>query len=97
MLLVTKTCLFGYPSFFQNINSLIQSCACFYKSIQDDYEHVSMLSKRLIDGITSKIQHVTLNGDPIQRYPGCVNFSFACVEGESLLMALKNVALSSGR
>lgn len=56
-----------------------------------------MLSKRLIDGITSKIQHVTLNGDPIQRYPGCVNFSFACVEGESLLMALKNVALSSGR
>ena len=28
---------------------------------------------------------------------GCVNFSFAFVEGESLLMALKNVALSSGR
>ncbi|KAH9591701.1 cysteine desulfurase, variant 3 [Schistosoma haematobium] len=66
------------------------------EEMKDDYEHVSMLSKRLIDGITSKIQHVTLNGDPIQRYPGCVNFSFACVEGESLLMALKNVALSSG-
>ncbi|CAH8673931.1 unnamed protein product [Schistosoma rodhaini] len=66
------------------------------EEMKDDYEHVSALSKRLIDGITSKIQHVTLNGDPIQRYPGCVNFSFAYVEGESLLMALKNVALSSG-
>ncbi|KAH8866522.1 Cysteine desulfurase, mitochondrial [Schistosoma japonicum] len=66
------------------------------EEMKDDYEHVSALSKRLIDGITSKIQHVTLNGDPVQRYPGCVNFSFAYVEGESLLMALKNIALSSG-
>ncbi|KAK4474503.1 hypothetical protein MN116_001651 [Schistosoma mekongi] len=66
------------------------------EEIKDDYEHISALSKRLIDGIASKIQHATLNGDPIQRYPGCVNFSFAYVEGESLLMALKNIALSSG-
>ncbi len=38
-----------------------------------------------------------MNGDPEHRYPGCVNISFAFVEGESLLMALKNIALSSGR
>ena len=37
------------------------------------------------------------NGDPEQTYPGCVNLSFAYIEGESLLMALKDVALSSGR
>ena len=39
------------------------------------------------------------NGDPTTEggYPGCVNFSFACVEGESLLMALKDISLSSGR
>lgn len=36
------------------------------------------------------------NGDDVHRYPGCVNLSFAFVEGESLLMALKNIALSSG-
>ena len=47
-------------------------------------------------GITSQLQSVILNGDPEQRYMGCTNMSFACVEGESLLMALKNVALSSG-
>ncbi|OON16488.1 hypothetical protein X801_07699, partial [Opisthorchis viverrini] len=61
-----------------------------------DYQHVSALSKRLIDGIFSQTSHVVLNGDPESRYPGCVNLSFSCVEGESLLMALKKIALSSG-
>src|SRR4051794_30417814 len=42
------------------------------------------------------MEHTTLNGDPEARYPGCVNVSFAYVEGESLLMALKDIALSSG-
>lgn len=42
------------------------------------------------------MDHTALNGDPERRYPGCVNVSFAYVEGESLLMALKDVALSSG-
>ena len=36
------------------------------------------------------------NGTADFHYPGCVNLSFAYVEGESLLMALKNIALSSG-
>jgi cysteine desulfurase len=49
----------------------------------------------LIDGISS-LEHTVLNGDPDAHYPGCVNISFAYVEGESLLMALNDVALSSG-
>lgn len=44
----------------------------------------------------SNLTQVVRNGDPVAWYPGCVNLSFACVEGESLLMALKNIALSSG-
>ena len=44
----------------------------------------------------ARIEHVVLNGDPDARYPGNLNFSFAYVEGESLLMALKNIAVSSG-
>ena len=55
------------------------------------------LSDRLIKGIESQLTHVVRNGDPEQSYPGCVNLSFAFVEGESLLMALKDIALSSGR
>merc|ERR1712107_636951 len=42
------------------------------------------------------LEHTTLNGDRERHYPGCVNLSFAFVEGESLLMALKDIALSSG-
>lgn len=42
------------------------------------------------------MEHTSLNGDPSAHYPGCVNVSFAYVEGESLLMALKDIALSSG-
>ena len=39
---------------------------------------------------------MTLNGDPHQRAPNILNISFADVEGESLIMALKDLALSSG-
>lgn len=61
-----------------------------------DTAHVSALSERLYNGITSKIPDVTLNGHREKRYPGNLNLSFAHVEGESMLMALKNVAVSSG-
>ena len=64
---------------------------------QYDHKRISALSQRLIDRITSKVPQVIRNGDPEKTYPGCVNLSFAFVEGESLLMALKDVALSSGR
>lgn len=72
------------------------ACDIARKEMDNDRKWIDFLSKRLIDGITSKISHVTLNGDANARYPGNVNFSFAYVEGESLLMALKNVAVSSG-
>lgn len=61
-----------------------------------DHAHVTALSKRLIDGISAHVEQVVRNGDPEYGYPGCVNLSFAYVEGESLLMALKDIALSSG-
>ena len=50
----------------------------------------------LLRQITKRISDVHLNGDRDARYPGNLNFSFAFVEGESLLMALKNIAVSSG-
>ena len=65
--------------------------------MQYDHKRVTELSNRLVNGIAAGLTHVVRNGDPDQSYPGCVNLSFAFVEGESLLMALKDVALSSGR
>ena len=46
------------------------------------------MSDRLVQKINGRVDHVVRNGD-IHGYPGCVNLSFAYVEGESLLMALK--------
>eukprot|EP01087_Luapelamoeba_hula_P019256 TRINITY_DN6358_c0_g1_i1.p1 TRINITY_DN6358_c0_g1~~TRINITY_DN6358_c0_g1_i1.p1 ORF type:complete len:498 (+),score=86.51 TRINITY_DN6358_c0_g1_i1:82-1575(+) len=57
---------------------------------------IKSLFYRLYNGITSQVDEVVLNGDLDQRYHGNLNLSFSCVEGESMLMALKDVACSSG-
>jgi cysteine desulfurase len=64
-------------------------------NLQYDHKRITALSNRLLKGLLA-LDHTTQNGDPDRRYPGCVNVSFAYVEGESLLMALKDIALSSG-
>jgi cysteine desulfurase len=46
--------------------------------------------------ITDKISDVYLNGHPDKRLPGNLNISFAYVEGEGMMMAIKDVAVSSG-
>jgi cysteine desulfurase len=60
-----------------------------------DNERIVMLRKRLYDGVAD-IPEVYLNGDPERRVAGILNVSFAYVEGESLIMALKDLAVSSG-
>ena len=60
-----------------------------------DKERISKLSDKMIDSIL-KIDKTYLNGDRFNRWPGCLNFSFAGIEGESLMMAINNIALSSG-
>ncbi|KAL2854986.1 cysteine desulfurase mitochondrial precursor [Aspergillus pseudoustus] len=72
-----------------------EACRIAAQDMEYDTKYVSRLSKRLSDGLLA-MEHTSLNGDPDRRYPGCVNVSFAYVEGESLLMALKDIALSSG-
>ena len=61
-----------------------------------DAAHIGRLSKRLLDGITDAVPDVVINGSLEQRYAGNLNISFAYVEGESLLMAIKDIAVSSG-
>lgn len=72
--------------------------ACDIATREMPYDHKWMehLSKILINRINDALPQVIRNGDPTDSYPGCVNLSFAFVEGESLLMALKDIALSSG-
>lgn len=72
------------------------ACELAQTEMKFDHEWISYLSNKLETGIRERIPQVTMNGDPDHRYVGCLNYSFAYVEGESLLMALKNVAVSSG-
>jgi cysteine desulfurase len=54
------------------------------------------LRQRLYSGITTQVPAVRLNGHPSVRLPGNLNLSFADVDGEALMMAMRNVAVSSG-
>lgn len=72
-----------------------EACRIAKEEMEYDTRHISRLSKKLKDGMLA-LEHTSLNGDLSAHYPGCVNISFAYVEGESLLMALKDIALSSG-
>jgi cysteine desulfurase len=60
-----------------------------------DLTHIKKLSDRFFEKVT-KSTHIYLNGDRENRYPGNLNFSFAGIEGESMIMAIKNLAVSSG-
>jgi cysteine desulfurase len=59
-------------------------------------KRLAAMRDRLHTGITSQLEEVYLNGHPTQRLPHNLNLSFAYVEGESLLMGVKEIALSSG-
>ncbi len=61
-----------------------------------DQKHISKLSKKLYDGLKKNIKDIYLNGDGKQRIAGNLNISFAYIEGESLIMAIRDLAVSSG-
>ena len=61
-----------------------------------DTSHIKGLSEKLYDKLKANLGEIYLNGDHDKRYPGNLNISFAFVEGESLIMAVKNLAVSSG-
>lgn len=63
---------------------------------QAEAERLRQLRDRLHRKISDALEIVTLNGHPEQRLPGNLNLSFSFVEGEGLMMAIKDVAVSSG-
>ena len=65
--------------------------------LEENNARLTVLRDRLIQGL-SEIPHGALNGDPVRRLPGNVNFCFEGIEGESLLLLLddKGISASSG-
>ena len=63
--------------------------------MQEDNTHAARLQKRLLDGL-KEIEQVFINGSLERRVPQNLNMSFNYVEGESLIMGIKGLAVSSG-
>ncbi|GAA6052576.1 hypothetical protein JCM3770_003251 [Rhodotorula araucariae] len=72
-----------------------EACRLAKKEMAADHGHIRRLAERLYTGITKECDLVVRNGD-VEGYPGCTNLSFTAVEGESLLMSIKDIAVSSG-
>ena len=67
-------------------------------NIEEDSKKLIKLRDKLMSEIEKNIDHVKLNGHPVKRLPGNVNYSFEYIEGESLLLSLDmlGIAASSG-
>lgn len=65
------------------------------EKMSEDIQRISKLKDRLVAGF-SDMEEVVINGDLDQRYPGIMNISYNYVEGESLMMAISDIAVSSG-
>ncbi|MBA4274968.1 MAG: IscS subfamily cysteine desulfurase [Alphaproteobacteria bacterium] len=61
-----------------------------------DASRIRYLSDKFLHAVLDSVPDVFLNGDREQRWAGCINLSFAYIEGESMIMAIKNLAVSSG-
>ena len=73
-----------------------KACELAREEASEEREWLLSMRERLHQGISREIEYVYLNGHPTDRHPGNVNVSFAYVEGESLLMGLSDIAVSSG-
>lgn len=64
--------------------------------MEEDGKRISALVDRMYNNITSRISGVYLNGPEKNRVTGNINLSFSCVEGESMIMAIRDISVSSG-
>ncbi len=73
-----------------------KACELCGEEMESEARRLAGLRERLRESIQGRLDDVYLNGHPTERLPGNLNLSFAFVEGEALMMALRNVAVSSG-
>ncbi|PWR25790.1 IscS subfamily cysteine desulfurase [Zavarzinia aquatilis] len=73
-----------------------EACRIAREEMAAEAVRLDALAHRFYDKVKAKLPDVFLNGDETQRIPGNLNLSFAYVEGESLIMGIKDLAVSSG-
>lgn len=78
------------------IVGLGKACEIARQEMSAEGERLMALRERLKEGMLAELDDVYINGHPVERLPGNLNMSFAYIEGESLLMSLKEIAVSTG-
>jgi len=73
-----------------------EACKLAKVEMANDHAHVRRQAEKFMKAMREEVTHIVLNGSEEHRYIGNLNISFACVEGESMIMALKDIAVSSG-
>jgi len=73
-----------------------KACELAQESMEKENARIMGLRSKLEEGIRSQLDQVHLNGHPEHRLPNNLNLSFEYVEGEGLMMAMKDLAVSSG-
>ena len=89
----------GMRSGTLNVTSIVglgKACAIAHEDMPQESCKLAGLRNRLRDRIMGKLDEVYINGSMDHRLPGNLNISFAYVEGESLLMGINDIAVSSG-
>jgi cysteine desulfurase len=78
------------------IVGLGKACELSRLEMAAEGQHVKGLRDRLERALLEQLEEVCINGDPVNRLSGNLNMSFAGIDGESLMMALKEIAVSTG-
>ncbi|MFL5274583.1 MAG: IscS subfamily cysteine desulfurase [Anaeromyxobacteraceae bacterium] len=89
----------GYRSGTLNVPGIVglgKACAVARAELSAEAPRLLALRERLRRGLEERVELVSVNGSLEHRLPGNLNVSFAYVEGEALMMAVKDVAVSSG-
>jgi cysteine desulfurase len=89
----------GFRSGTLNVTGIVglgKACEIAANQMADDAARLGVLRKHLEDSVTSQLDHCQINGHRENRLPHLTNISFGFVEGESLMMAVKEIACSSG-
>jgi cysteine desulfurase len=73
-----------------------EACEIAEAEMADETDRIRYLAERFRKGIHGELKDVFLNGHEERRFLGNINLSFAYVEGESLIMGLRDLAVSSG-
>jgi cysteine desulfurase len=89
----------GFRSGTLNVTGIVgigKACEIALQEMDRDGQRLLKLRRKLEQGITSQLDTTQINGHADRRLPHIANISFGFVEGESLMMACKEIAMSSG-